>query len=548
MPTADTELRVPFQEKDMAKALGARWNPQKRIWFVPAGLDLKPFGQWLGDTQLDSLVVSQSIDHVEHDTGQSLISYLAHITQAVASVGRTAQWVKAEISHLPPAKRGHYYLELMEQNELGHLTAKAPAIIWHSQAINLMPKFESATGSPLQANMKVLLLVTAKFDPLYGFKLNIEDIDPAYTLGDMAEKLAKIREALKEEQLFDANRTFDLPSDFTRIAVISPSHAAGLGDFQREASILQDHALCVFNYFHAQFQGKDAPQQIADAIQLVLNKHMNNPYDGIIIIRGGGAVTDLAWLNDYKLAKILCQLPLPLLTGIGHQKDRTILDEIACHSFDTPSKVSAYIFTSICTHAQQAIENWRQLNHLTQQNMLTAENNIINQNKLLHQLAKSHWQQAMQSTTISFTQTTNQAQHHWYHCSQKSLVLKNNIYQFMQDALRRCEIKLSVYDIKNLQQDLRHMVQAATKSLLSTWEFIGYHTKKLIQQQQVATTHLIKQIIGLGPQATLERGFAIIKDQQGATLSSVEQAKNSVLLNLTFKDGTMEARPTSKDI
>ena len=161
----------------------------------------------------------------------------------------------------------------------------------------------------LEAGIKVLVYARVEFHPQYGMALFIDDIDPTYTLGDMAAKLAKIREVLTAEKIINNNKQLPKPTDFTRVAVISPQNAAGLGDFNREAGILIKHNLCEFVYFTALFQGEKASKEICEALKLATEQHMQNPFDAIVIIRGGGALSDLTWLNNEQIARSVCLSP-----------------------------------------------------------------------------------------------------------------------------------------------------------------------------------------------------------------------------------------------
>jgi exodeoxyribonuclease VII large subunit len=259
-------------------------------------------------------------------------------------------------------KNGHLYLHLTERNEAGHVLDKTSAIIWCNQAIDINSRLKETTGEGLRNDIKILCRAKARFDALFGFSLIIEDVDPAYTLGDLIPKLAHIRKRLVQEQLFDLNRELLSPTEFVRIAVISPETSAGLGDFRQETDRLQAAGLCHFQYFLATFQGIDAPASISAALQQALVSHQQRRFDALVIIRGGGSVTDLAWLNDLELARLTCQLPIPVFTGIGHERDSTILDEIAHRSFDTPSKVALHIAHTIRDNANGAIAALNQIN------------------------------------------------------------------------------------------------------------------------------------------------------------------------------------------
>ena len=250
------------------------------------------------------------------------------------------------------------YLSLAERNERGDVLAQAKGVIWKSRAADIAAKFERATGEGLRTDIKILCLARVRFDVLYGLDLIIEDVDPSYTLGDLAAKLARIRERLRRDGLYDLNKGLPAPVEFVRVAVISPSTSAGLGDFRRETDRLQHAGLCDFHFYHATFQGTEAPSSIRTAVNEALAAHRQRPFDALVVIRGGGSVTDLAWLNDLELALLLCRSPIPVFTGIGHERDGTILDEVAHRRFDTPSKVALHIASTIKDNALAALADF----------------------------------------------------------------------------------------------------------------------------------------------------------------------------------------------
>jgi len=253
---------------------------------------------------------------------------------------------------------------LCEGNQSGDILAQVKGVIWRNRAETITAKFEQATGGALKTDIKILCLARVRFDPLYGLDLIIEDVDPSYTLGDLAAKLARIRENLQQTGLYGRNKRLPAPVEFVRVGVISPETSAGLGDFRREADLLQNAGLCEFCLFPATFQGMETSSSIQTAVLQALTAHQQYRFDALVIIRGGGSVTDLAWLNDLELAKLLCQSPVPVFTGIGHERDNTILDEIAHIRSDTPSKVALHIKTTIKDNAFGAIEAWERINAL----------------------------------------------------------------------------------------------------------------------------------------------------------------------------------------
>jgi len=355
------ELNVPFMEKDDAKRLGARWNSASKRWYIPAGVDNTPFMRWLPE---DEVVTVKSGARMEY----SLSAFLFKISAVIQNNFAGATWISAEISELRHNK-GHLFLTLVEHDEQGNMVARTSARIWQSQAEQLNAKFALGTGSNLEAGIKVLVLARVEFHPQYGLALFVDDIDPTYTLGDMAAKLAKIREILTAEKIINKNKQLPKPNDFVRVAVISPQNAAGLGDFNREAQILQQFNLCEFVYFTALFQGEAAPKEICKALEAAIAAHEIKAFDAIAIIRGGGALSDLAWLNNEQLARAVCLCPVHVMAGIGHERDYTIIDEVAGERFDTPSKVIQRIFNLITGNAIEA--------ETRHQEITQAANNVI---------------------------------------------------------------------------------------------------------------------------------------------------------------------------
>lgn len=533
------ELKVPYQEKDHVKSLGARWDPIKKIWYVPSGVDPKLFTKWLNLANLD-----KSCDLLsDNSIGYSLNEYLLKISAAVASIGTTNQWVRAEISYLSQPKNGHYYLEITEHNETGVLIAKATAVLWQRNAESLLNKFLNITGSPIQVGMKILFLVTTNYDSLHGLKLSINDIDPAYTLGEMKAKLIEIRKRLKDANLYDNNRKLTLPTEFTRVAVISPKYGAGLSDFQKEANVLEQHSLCKFQYFYSQFQGINAYKELIDTLKTVEHHHTTNPFDVLVIIRGGGAITDLSWLNNFELASIICQLPLPVFTGIGHQKDSTIIDEVACCRFDTPSKVSAFIITSICNNAKKADADINKILHSIKQNILLTEDSIENRYLLLLQniLGKYNYTNTkLDDNIILIKHLANVSLSNWQ-------IRYQQLYEWLYNQFN--------FLINNVQKTINYYWGLQLdKSIYRHINFISENYQTLynaIQDKVITSTlnieekieQLIKEVIGISPNETLKRGFTLVRQENGHLITRLKEVKTDEYLKLQFYDGELFIKP-----
>jgi len=299
----------------------------------------------------------------------SLSEYLNTVQEVIRVAFDEPVWVKAEIRNLS-IKGGHYYLELAEKEEdTDKVIASCKATIWKFSATKMVLKFERESGIELSRDLNVLIKVKASFSPQYGFSVNIEAIDSSYTLGDIARRYQQILERLTSEGLVNKNKILSTPFDIQNVLVIAPENAAGLGDFKKDADALNKAGVCHFVYHTATFQGNTAAVSIAESLANALRqwaKEFNTAPDLIVLIRGGGAVNDLAYLNDYDLAALLCKRSVPIWVGIGHEKDRTILDEVAHRSFDTPSKVIGGIRNLIVERTQEVLESLQTIKLLSQ--------------------------------------------------------------------------------------------------------------------------------------------------------------------------------------
>ena len=307
------------------------------------------------------------------DTLLSLSDYLCAVQLVITDTFAHTVWVKAEIRSLS-SKGGHYYFELADKDSDGKITASCRGTLWRGQAAKVLAKFEGRTGMRLERGLNVLLKVSANFHAQYGFSLNISDIDPTYTLGDLAKQYQVILTRLHEEGLLELNKSLPAPFDIQHVLVIAPEQAAGLGDFRADADNLAATGACQFYYEAATFQGNHAPDEIRQAlIRGIKNLSAQGiTPDIIVIIRGGGAVGDLAYLNDYELAALVAEQPIPVWVGIGHERDRVMLDEVAQQSFDTPSKVIAAIRHQLVTLTQTAQQNFLSIKQIAESSILQA--------------------------------------------------------------------------------------------------------------------------------------------------------------------------------
>ena len=261
-----------------------------------------------------------------------------------------AYWVQAELSEVREAYNGHCYVELVQKAERGNtLLAKARGTIWANVYKMLKPYFEQATGQPFTAGIKVLMQVSVEYHEQYGLSLTVHDIDPTYTLGDMARRRREIIQQLEEEGVLTLNKELLMPLLPQRIAVISAAGAAGYGDFCDQ--LMGNPYGFVFypQLFPAVMQGDRVEETVIAALDRIAAAR--DEWDVVVIIRGGGATSDLSGFDTYALAANCAQFPLPIITGIGHERDDTVLDMVAHTRVKTPTAAAEYLIASLAAAA-----------------------------------------------------------------------------------------------------------------------------------------------------------------------------------------------------
>ncbi|MDE7456680.1 MAG: exodeoxyribonuclease VII large subunit [Prevotella sp.] len=254
-------------------------------------------------------------------------------------------WVEAELSECRE-RGGHCYMELIEKDATTNTpVARASAKCWRQTWQMVQPYFERTTRQPLRAGLKVLLRVYAQFHEAYGFSWIVTDIDPTYTLGDMARKRQEIIRQLKEAGVFDLQRELSIPLFAKRIAVISAAGAAGYGDFCRQLEDNDYGFRFTITLFPAIMQGEQVEPSVIHALNQIYER--SHDFDVVCILRGGGATADLSGFDTLALAENVAQFPLPIITGIGHERDESILDMVANTRVKTPTAAAALLIDNL---------------------------------------------------------------------------------------------------------------------------------------------------------------------------------------------------------
>ena len=286
----------------------------------------------------------------------------------------TTYWVVAEIASMSE-KSGHLYLDLVEKGERGLMVARQRATCWQNRQQMLQIYFEQETGTRLQAGLQVLVEVEVHFHSVYGLSLNIVNIDPRFTVGDLARQRQETILRLKKDGVLEMQQGLVLPTIVRRLAVISAVGAAGYGDFcdQLNESSYTFHT----TLFEAVMQGENAEQSIIAALQQIYDQTEEGiHYDAVIIIRGGGATTDLSCFDQYTLCALCAQFPLPIITGIGHTRDVSVLDLVSHLALKTPTAVAAWLIKRLDGQATLIDELRMRLKQTAQRQIMLRQHRI----------------------------------------------------------------------------------------------------------------------------------------------------------------------------
>jgi exodeoxyribonuclease VII large subunit len=575
-----TYLSAPYKDRAQVKALGARWDGESKRWYVPDGLDLQPFTAWLAKGGLtveavagtaalvlrpDQLPNQAGAVALAQERGLSLSVLLMGVADLVSQAYRAGVWTRVEVLKAD-LRSGHVYLEIGERNSLGNTVAQARAMIWASTAVDIVPAFERATGVVLGAGIKLLVRVKPTIHPVYGMSLVIEGIDPEYTLGDLEAKKREIRERLQREGLFDVNKRLPAPWDYNAVLVVAPQEAAGLGDFRAEAERLQALGICEFVYVVSRFQGEGAAAEIRAAMLAALSGwrgHGGKAPDALVLIRGGGAVNDLAWLNDYELARCICELPVPVLTGIGHERDSTLLDEVAHAQFDTPSKVilgveqligrrsaeAAANFEAVARAAAQMTASMRRALDLADAAVKSgAERQVAAARQTVAEwMAEVRIESHIAVRTASdaalqqFQQLSQSAREQLAAAKQWVPELLSVVRAQARQVVREARSETRVWQESVLERSTltaRRAREDAERALAE----VALGARRVTSEAATGAQALLREIAGQGPDKTLGRGFAIVRGADGQPITRADQVSAEQAIEIQFRDGRVAAR------
>lgn len=399
-------------------------------------------------------------------------------------------WITAEINDLKVNRNGHCYLELIEKDTEGtKLLAKARATIWANIFREIKPFFEQTTGQLLIEGIKVRLNISVEYHELYGFSFNVKGIDPSFTLGDLERQKKEIISKLEAEGLIDKNKELQLPLCPQKIAIISSPTAAGYQDFLEQLNNNGFGYAYYTKIFPAIMQGNEAEKSILEAFEKIsVNKDL---FDLAVIIRGGGSQSDLNCFNNYSLASKIANFPLPVLTGIGHERDETILDIVANTKLKTPTAVAEFLIDKLYDFESDLIENARAITD-------TVTDQINSNNDKLMRLA--HQMSYTTSKKISQASSKLDIKGHKLESAFEKILTaeKNKIQEFEKSIPGKLQIR--------------------------------------IEKEKLKLEKHLKSISLLDPLETLKRGYTITS-KNDKVLKSIKELSKEDKITTLFYDG-----------
>jgi exodeoxyribonuclease VII large subunit len=402
-------------------------------------------------------------------------------------------WVIAEIAEARCDQKGHCYMELVER-EADRKTAQMRATIWSYNYRTLSPAFEKATGETLRQGMKVLLMITVTYHEVYGLSFSIKDIDPTYSLGEMARKKREVIERLKKEGIIDLNKKLPLPLVPRRIAVISSPTAAGYGDFINHLKH-NPYGYRIHSILYSAFmQGEGAEQSIVDVLRKMHKR--TSQFDMAVIIRGGGSQTDLSCFDSYGIASEVARFPIPVITGIGHERDDTVTDMVAHTKCKTPTDVAQFIISGVRGFEERIIELQRKLVRHTEKLM---KDNL----RILSSFMNDIRYKVMRSLSDSHRGIDRESQ--------------------------KLISALKIFDDKKSSQ------------LLSYQKDLKLHTKQLLTKEDTRLYRIEQAIKHLDPENTLKRGYSITY-LNGKAIRDVRMTERGSTIHTKLHKGSITSK------
>jgi len=426
-------------------------------------------------------------------------------------------WVVAEISEIKQNSSGHCYLELIEKrDDETNIKAKVKAVIWNNRYSFINAFFENATNETLRAGLKVLLKAQIEYHELYGLSLVITDINPSFTIGEMAARRLVIIRRLEDEGVFNMNKELKLPLVPQRIAIISSSTAAGYRDFINHLKNNNYGYSFRAKLFESTMQGEQNEQGIINALYNI--EQVSEQFDVVVIIRGGGSQADLAWFDNYNIAYHVTQFPLPIITGIGHDKDLTVTDLVACRSVKTPTaaadllieltaETEEYLFElgdNIKTLAMEYLEQFRKTLELSEKKLMPLANFVLSELR------------------------------------NKMSEVSHRFIRIIGEQTNKAEIKIEKFKIR-LSSTAKTNIKNRRDKMQMMKSLLTSSACKLIRKEEKRVATLGNTLEILNPDKVLKRGYTITY-QNGKIIKSLQNLETGNIIETLFVDGLIKSK------
>lgn len=446
-------------------------------------------------------------------SGLTLQQYAARIGYIVNSSPELRMaWVTAELSDVRH-NGGHCYMELVEKDSRGQTVAKMRATIWSTTFSKLRRKFYQSTGSDIVSGIKVMVLGSASFHNMYGLSFNIVDIDPSYTMGDVERRRREILEQLRREGILDLNKQEELPLNPQRIAVISAGGAAGYGDFVRQLEENGSRYKFYPYLFEAVMQGDKTSATVRAALERI--EETIDLWDCVVIIRGGGATTDLLGFDELELSRAVARCPLPVIVGIGHERDNTVLDYIAHTRCKTPTAVAAYLVDCLSRAEERAEQAVGSITRYALQ-QLEGENRRL---------------------TTYMTSLPAMARAMVQNSRARLEGVAGKLPLIGQGVVEREKIKLERLVREGLT-DSRTRIVRVMSGLDNIQGMVERSVSGIIERENLKLQRMSELAGALDPRATLKRGYSITR-YGGKALTNVGSIEPGAEIETTLYDGTL---------
>ncbi|MDD2303895.1 MAG: exodeoxyribonuclease VII large subunit [Prolixibacteraceae bacterium] len=447
-------------------------------------------------------------------------------------------WVKAEISEMTVNRSGHCYLDLIEtESGTDTVIARCRATIWSYTFRMLKPYFETTSGQVFTEGLKVLLQAKVEYHEVFGFSLNVRDIDPVYTLGDLARQRREIIRKLQEDGVFEMNKELELPLVTQRIAIISSPTAAGLQDFLDQLHNNPHQFVFYTKLFPAVMQGNEAPRSIMNALDLIFE--YEDMFDAVVIIRGGGAQIDLACFDQYELSFNVAQFPLPVITGIGHDKDDTVIDLVAHTRMKTPTAVAEFLISGALQFSQQIAELENHFIELVNEQLEQNKNRLNDAADLLNHLVNEMIVTQQNRLKIAQIQLANRTEvflkGQQSELKQLTIGAKNKTNRFVTRQNHLLDQSGNKLNFVFREQMLK------SKNQLGQFQYlIKIRSTETIRAEKKNLSSIQEKLRLVDPQNILKRGYSLTM-LNGKIVKSLKQLKEGDRLETRLSDGMVKS-------